>query len=46
MDCDVPERVEEITDRKKSEWKLKAIENWLTGEERQAIEVILVSEQE
>ena len=46
VDCEVPERVEEIIDREKGEWNLEAIENWLTGEEKQAIEVIPVSEQE
>ena len=46
MDCYVPERVEEIIDNEKGEWNLEAIENWLTEEEKQAIEVIPISEQE
>ena len=46
MDCYVPERVEKIIDSEKGEWNLEVIENWLTEEEKQAIEVIPISEQE
>ena len=45
VNLDVPEKVEEIIDKEHRTWKLEEIQNWISTEEKNDIEVIPIGEE-